>query len=221
MATIHPKTLSFLSSLKKNNNKPWFEANRDQYELIRNDLISFAADLIKEINKFDKSIGFPDPKKCLFRINRDIRFSKDKSPYKTSFGIAISASGKNFQGAGYYVHLEPGSCFLGGGMWMPEAGQLKKVRQEIDYHFRDFKKIVESPAFKKQFGKLDDEGKLSRPPKEYAADNPAIEYLKFRSYTVGTAMSDKESLSPTYRRKAATVFKSMYPFISFLNRSLG
>lgn len=220
MAAIHPKTLSFLASLKKNNNKPWFEKNRELYEMIRSEMIAFTEELIRAMNRFDSTIGFPDPKSCLFRINRDVRFSKDKSPYKTSMGIAISKGGKNFEAAGYYVHLEPGKCFVGGGIWMPEPDQLKKVRQEIDYNFNDFKKIVEAPAFRKKFGALHTDMKLSRPPKGYDENNPAIEYMKLKSFTIGADVPDAQVLHSGFIKNAAGVFKEMNPFIQFLNEAV-
>jgi uncharacterized protein (TIGR02453 family) len=220
MAALHPTTLRFLASLKKNNNKPWFEKNRKLYEVIRSGMMAFTEELIRAMNAFDSTIGFPDPRSCLFRINRDVRFSKDKSPYKTSMGIAISKAGKNFEAAGYYLHLEPGKCFVGGGMWMPQPDQLKKVRQEIDYNFNDFKKIVEASAFRKKFGGLNTEMKLSRPPKGYDEHNPAIEYMKLKSFTVGAEVTDAQVLYSGFVKDAAKVFKEMNPFIRFLNEAV-
>ena len=167
MAQLHSQTLKFLANLKKNNNKPWFDKNKPQYEEIKNQLTDVASEVIKEVNKFDPSLGDVDPKKSVFRIYRDIRFSPDKTPYKTNIGFWMAKGGMKLPSAGYYVHLQPGNSFLGGGIWMPEPEQLNKIRQEIDYNFSNFKKIVEAPSFKKLFGKLDSEMKLSRPPKNY------------------------------------------------------
>ncbi|HUM47027.1 MAG TPA: DUF2461 domain-containing protein [Chitinophagales bacterium] len=220
MAQLHPQTLKFLSALKKNNNKEWFEKNRPLYETIRNDYILVVADVLNEISRFDPSVSQLDPKKCLFRINRDIRFSTNKAPYKTNIGAYISKGGKNSPAGGYYMHVQPGDCFVGGGIWMPEAEQLAKIRQEIDYNFGDFKKIIESKSFRKTFGPLDSENKLARPPKDYSIENPAIEYLKLKSFVAGAKLTDEEVLSKNYVKKLASIFKEMNPFISFLNRAV-
>src|SRR5262249_35275251 len=161
----------------------WFDKNKPTYEDIKNEITMVAAEVIKEVSKFDPSIAGFDPKKSVFRIYRDVRFSKDKSPYKTNIGFYMSKGGIKAPSAGYYVHIQPGESFLGGGIWMPDAVTLNKIRQEIDYNFKDFKKITESSSFKKTFGKVDSEEKLSRPPKGYDENNPAIEYLKLKSFT--------------------------------------
>jgi len=220
MARVHPQSLKFLSGLKKNNNKPWFEKNKPLYEEIKNDLTGISGEVIKEVSKFDPSVSGLDPKKTVFRIYRDIRFSPDKTPYKTNIGFWMSKGGMKIPLAGYYVHLQPGECFLAGGIWMPEADTLSKIRQEIDYNFKDFKKIVEAPAFKKRFGKLDTEMKLSRPPKGYEDSNPAIEYLKLKSFTISTSLKDTQVLSPSFVKDAAKIFKEMNPFIRFLNEAI-
>jgi uncharacterized protein (TIGR02453 family) len=220
MSKLHPQTLKFLSTLKKNNNKAWFDKNKPQYEEIKNELISVADEVIREVNKFDSSLGNVDPKKCVFRIYRDIRFSPDKTPYKTNIGFWMSKGGMKNPSAGYYVHLQPGKSFLGGGIWMPDAEALNKIRQEIDYNFGNFKKIVESLSFKKLFGKLDTEMKLSRPPKNYDENNPAIEYLKLKSFTAGAELTDTQVMAPGFAKEAGKIFKSMYPFINFLNQAI-
>jgi len=220
MPSLHPQTLKFLSSLKKNNNKIWFDKHKPQYEEIKASVIDFMAALIKEVSKFDPSVVGTDPKKSVMRIYRDIRFSKDKTPYKSNIGAGISTGGKNVAAGGYYVHLQPGTSFLGGGMWMPEPEALQKIRQEIDYNFKDFKSIVESKSFKKNLGTLDRNEKLTRPPKNYSADNPAIEYLMLKSFTCGCQFTDTEVLSEKFFKKASTIFKEMHPFIQFLNQAV-
>ena len=217
MAQFHPQTLKFLSNLKKNNNKPWFDKNKPLYEAVRNDIITIAAEVIKEVAKFDAAVSTVDPKKSVFRIYRDIRFSADKTPYKNNMGFWMAGGG--LSSAGYYVHLQPGASFFGGGIWMPEAEKLAKIRQEIDYNFSDFKKIISAPAFKKTFGELSTESKLSRPPKNYDENNPAIEYLKLKSFTCGTKLSDAQVMSPNFAKETAKAFKAMYPFIKFLNNA--
>src|SRR4026207_2423805 len=146
---LQSSTLKFLKDLKKNNNKPWFDANRERYEEAKADFANFIQQVIDVHSKKDKTLASLKAKDCMFRINRDVRFSKDKSPYKTNFGASINKGGKKaFGSAGYYFHLEPGGSFTGGGLYGPAPEELKKTRQEIDYNFTDFKKIIHSKKFR-------------------------------------------------------------------------
>lgn len=159
----------------------------------------------------------------MFRINRDVRFAKDKSPYKSNFGASINKGGrKAMNSAGYYFHLEPGNSFLGGGLYQPMPDELKKVRQEIDYNFADFKKIVGSGKFKSVYKDLDrsKEFVLSRVPKGYEADNPAAEYLKLKSYIAMIPVSDKELISGELIKKTIDAFAALMPLLIFLNNSV-
>lgn len=216
-------TLKFLKDLKKNNNKPWFDVNRKRYEDAKADFANFIQAVIDGHSKKDKTVAGIKAKDCLFRINRDIRFSKDKSPYKTNFGASINKGGrKAFSSAGYYFHLEPGQCFAGGGIYQPMPYVLKKVRQEIDYNFNDFKKIIGSKKFKSFYGDLDksDEFLLSRVPKGYEPDNPAAEYLKLKSYIAFITLSDADLTSKNLLKKTLTAFQTLQPFIDFLNNAI-
>jgi uncharacterized protein (TIGR02453 family) len=220
---LQPSTLKFLKDLKKNNNKPWFDANRKRYEEAKMDFENFIQQVIDSFGKKDKSISSLKAKDCLFRINRDVRFSKDKSPYKTNFGASINKEGrKAFSSAGYYFHLEPGQCFVGGGIYQPEPDALKKVRQEIDYNFRDFKKIIGSKKFKTVYGDLDKSAEftLSRVPKGYEPDNPAAEYLKLKSYIAFFQIKDNELVSRNLVKKTAEAFAVLQPLLDFINESL-
>ncbi|MNL26795.1 hypothetical protein D3C87_1483470 [compost metagenome] len=212
------KSLDFLKALGEHNDKSWMDENRKWYETEKKTFEAFVSGLIGEISVFDPAIGDLAPKDCIFRLNRDIRFSKDKSPYKTNFGAAMAIGGKKSNKAAYYIHIQPGHSFLGGGMWMPEAPVLKSIRQEIDYGFEDFQKLIQAPAFTKHFKQIDGET-LSRPPKGYEESNPAIEYLKHKSFTVGKALSDKEVAHKDFLAHCAEAFASMKPFIDFLNQS--
>lgn len=219
---LQPSTLKFLKDLKKNNNKPWFDTNRKKYEEAKADFAAFIQQVIDGHGKKDKTISGIKAKDCLFRINRDIRFSKDKSPYKTNFGASINKDGrKAFSSAGYYFHLEPGQCFAGGGIYQPMPDELKKVRQEIDYNFNDFKKIIQSKKFKSFYGDLDksDEFLLSRVPKGYEPDHPAAEYLKLKSYIAFVKINDADLVSKTLLKKTLTAFEILQPFICFINKS--
>jgi uncharacterized protein (TIGR02453 family) len=213
-------TLKFLRELKKNNNKPWFEANRKRYENAQNEIKNFIAGWINMLGKKDSSIAQLDPKKCLFRIHRDVRFSSDKSPYKNNLGAYLSKSGKSGSNAGYYLHLEPGNCFFGAGYYMPLPEDLQKIRQEIDYNFGDFKKIIHSNKFKDSFGDLTAESKLKRPPKGYDEHNEAIEYIKLKGFTVFKKLDDDFFLSNELVRKSTELCLLSRPFVDFLNAAI-
>jgi uncharacterized protein (TIGR02453 family) len=215
-------TLKFLKDLKRNNNKPWFDAHREEYEAAKKDFEIFIRQLIDHHSKKDKSIASLTAKECMFRINRDIRFSKDKSPYKTNFGASINRGGKKSVFGGYYFHLEPGHAFAGGGIWMPMPGELKKIRQEVDYCFDEFKKIISSKKFKSVYGGVDrsDEYKLSRVPKGYDPANPAAEYIKLKSFIALCPIADHELTSKELLKKSSTAFETLQPLVEFINRAL-
>ena len=219
---LQPTTLTFLRNLKKNNSKPWFDQNRKKYEEAKKDFAGFVQSVIDSHGKKDKTISHLLAKDCMFRINRDIRFSKDKSPYKTNMGAYINRGGKKSPFGGYYFHCEPGGAFTGGGLWMPMPPELGKVRQEIDYNLDEFKKIIGSKKFKSMYKGLDksDEFVLSRVPKGYEPDNPAAEFLKLKSYIALVSFSDKDLTSPTLKKKTLAAFEALQPLITFLNRSI-
>lgn len=217
---LQPSTIRFLTDLKKNNHKDWFEKNRKVYEAAKADYLLFVTQVLTALQQKDTSLENLEPKQCVFRINRDVRFSKDKSPYKTNMGASFSKGGKKVQLAGYYFHLEPGQCFIGGGLWMPMAPELKKVRQEIDYCYDEFHKIVTNKKFAAQFGSLDQSEKLSRPPKGYEEDNAAIEYLKLKSFIASCPVNDADLTNKDLVKKVVAAFDTMQPLIHFLNRAL-
>ncbi len=220
---LQSSTIKFLKDLKKNNNKPWFDVNRKQYETAKADFAGFVQQLIDLHGKKDASIKNLVAKDCLFRINRDVRFAKDKSPYKSNMGASINKGGrKGENSAGYYFHFEPGNSFAGGGIWMPMPDELKKVRQEIDYNLSDFKKIVAAKKFKSVYGDLSREAEytLSRVPKGYEADNPASEYLKLKSYVAMVPISDADLLSKDLVKKTVAAFEALQPLIEFINKSI-
>jgi uncharacterized protein (TIGR02453 family) len=214
---VAKSTFDFLKSLKKNNNKEWFDRNKDKYLAAKEDIENLVATLIKAFSKFDKKLAGLQPKDCTFRIYRDVRFSKDKRPYKTNMGASINPGGKKMEEAGFYLHIEPGQCLLAGGRWMPSADHLKMIRQEIDYNGKNLKKILNGKDFKKYYGDLDTEYKLSRPPKGYDKDHPDIELLKLNSYIAWHDFKDAEVLSKKFIAEAAKGAKIMKPFLDFLN----
>lgn len=219
---LQPTTVQFLKNLKRNNKKEWFDANRGKYENAKQDVEDLSSSIIKNLSRIDDSIAHLQAKDCMFRINRDVRFSKDKSPYKTNMGVYFSKGGKKGIQGGYYFHLEPGNSFVAGGLWMPMAPELKKVRQELDYSFDEFSKIIKSRKFKSVFGDLDrsQEYALSRPPKGYDDSNAAIEYLKLKSYIAITKISDADLTSKDLVKKVVSHFESLKPLIGFFNRAI-
>src|SRR5688500_7222985 len=205
---LEPQTLRFLTALRKNNNKPWFDAHRADYEAARIDFSNFIQLVIDELLKSDPTITGTTSKEAIFRQNRDIRFSKDKTPYKTNFGASIKRGGKKSLFAGYYFQLEPGNSFMGGGMWMPEAPQLNAMRQEIDYNWQEFQGILKNANFKKTYKDLyrGADMSLSREPKGYEKDNPAIDYLKMKSFFADTPITDEELTKGTLHRRTVNAF---------------
>lgn len=217
---LQPATLKFIKDLKKNNNKPWFDANRKRYEDAKADYVGFIETLIGSIAKFDPAVASLKAKDCIFRINRDIRFSKDKSPYKTNMGAYINPGGKKVNTPGYYFHCEPGQNFAAGGLYIPDPAVLAKVRQEIDYNYDEWEKILSNKSFKKYFDKVDGIEVLSRPPKGYTDDNPAIGFLKMKSYIVSRPLTDAQLTDKSLVKEVAKTFETMKPMIDFLTHAM-
>jgi len=212
-------TFKFLKDLKSNNNKEWFDKNKDRYLIIKKDFEDFIQEVIEGISSFDKELGSLDPKKAIFRIYRDVRFSKDKIPYKVHMGAYLAPGGSKSAKAGYYFHLEPGKSMMAGGLWMPEPEILNSIRQAIDYDPKELLKIINAKSFKKTFGQIEGE-KLSRPPKGFDADHPQIELLKHKSFTVMHALSDAQINSPNLKKDLLKIYKEMKPLNDFLNKSM-
>jgi uncharacterized protein (TIGR02453 family) len=219
---LEPQTLKFLSQLKKNNNKPWFDAHRAQYEAARIDFSNFIQLVIDAIQKSDTTITGTASKECIFRINRDVRFSHDKTPYKSHFGASIKRNGKKSPFAGYYFHLEPGNTFVGGGLWQPETPYLKNMRQEIDYSWDEFRGILQEKNFKKAYGDLykGSDVSLSTMPKGYEKDNPAAGYLRLKSFFAETKLEDEELTKATLHKKTVAAFEALQPLLNFINRTI-
>lgn len=217
---LQSSTIQFLKALKKHNNKEWFDKNRKIYEQAKADYLNFVTILLNDIQGFDTSLMELQPKQCIFRLNRDVRFSKNKDPYKTNFGASFSKGAKKIQTAGYYFHLEPGENFVGGGLWMPMAPDLNKVRQEIDYCYKEFSSILKKPAFKSTYGDMDNSMKLVRPPKGFDVDNPALEYLKLKSFVVIRSIKDTELTDKQLVKNVVKDFKTIAPLVHFLNRAI-
>jgi uncharacterized protein (TIGR02453 family) len=219
---LQRSTLRFLTLIKENNNKPWFDENREKYEIARADFEEFVNQLLQKMILFDPDLKDLEAKKCMFRINRDVRFSKNKMPYKLNISASFNKGGKKSINAGYYFHLQPGDkSFIGGGLWSPEPAELKKVRQEIDYSFPEFKKIINAAGFKKIYGDLEREkGQvLVNVPKGYEKENPAAEFLKLKSLIATKNLRDTEVESNSFLEETAIAFRTLLPLIKFINRS--
>ncbi|MDP9960470.1 DUF2461 domain-containing protein [Chryseobacterium lathyri] len=216
MNIIKPETLTFLKDLTVNNTREWFNENKALYTAAQENVIAFLDGLIKEMSGFDEELGKIDGKKSLFRIYRDTRFSKDKSPYKTNFGASLGM-GKGSQKGGYYLHLEPGKSFLAGGIYMPESSVPKEVRKEISLYGDDFLKIINQKEFKKHFAELDQDDKLKKIPQGFEKEDPMGEYLKLKNFIVVYTMKDEEILDKNAIKNMTKIFKLMKPFNDFLN----
>ena len=220
---IDKKTLNFLKDLKLNNSKEWLDDNRKLYETAKNDILTLTAELITSLSDIDRTISsaFLDPKKCITRLNRDLRFAKDKTPYKTDYYIVLNKNGKNSPSAFYFLHIEPDNCFVGGGVYNPQPEQLKKIRQEIDYAFDEWTAIVNDKFFKKTFPSgINNSGVLSRTPKEFNESNRAIEFLKMKGFYTMEKLTDKEIMSNDTFAKINSCYKTTKPLVDFLNRGM-
>jgi uncharacterized protein (TIGR02453 family) len=218
MESIKKSTLDFLTAIKCNNNRDWFIANRPLYLEAKENFEAFVQVIIDKLIVFEPLMKGLEAKSCVYRINRDIRFSNDKSPYKTHLGAFIIRGGKNNgdKFAGYYFHIEPGKSIMAGGAYMPPSPWLSSIREKISEQPEELIKIINSKEFVKYFGGIDGE-KLKTAPKGYPSNHPHIELLKFKSYLVVNEVSDKMVLSDDFIDHVLKVFKTMKPLNDFLN----
>lgn len=211
------KSLTFLKKLKNNNHRDWFEKNKAQYLEAKEEFEGFIDELIMGLRKLDPEISADlKARDCVFRIYKDVRFSKDKSPYKTNMGASINPGGKKSLVAGYYFHLEPGGSFLAGGVYMPEPAMLQAIRQEIDYNPEPLNKILKSTAFKKYFKGLDEDDKLKTMPKGFEKDHPQADLLKNKHFVVSHYFNDKDLLNKKLVQETLAGFKAMLPLLLYL-----
>jgi uncharacterized protein (TIGR02453 family) len=216
---LKPDLFRFLEALKKNNSREWFQDHRNEYHELRQHFIHYVSLLIHELNRMDPDTGLPEPKDCIFRINRDIRFSKDKSPYKTNMGAYISSGGKKSFLPGYYLHIEPGASMAAGGMYMPPSAELKKVRKEIADNSSEFRSIIESKSFRDTFGEMYGE-QLKTAPQGYPKDHPDIDLLRYKSYTVVRNMTEEELTGADSLDHLIKIYRELLPLNKFLRSSL-
>jgi uncharacterized protein (TIGR02453 family) len=210
------KSLSFLKKISKNNNTEWMHAHKDEYLEAKSEFDTLVQELIARISSWDSRLPYLEPKNCTFRLNRDIRFSDNKKPYKENFGAFMGYGGKKGGLPGYYFHLSPKEIFVAGGIWMPEAPELLKIRRYISENGDEFEKILANKAFNKTFGQLENENALKRPPKGFYAENPYIEFLKLKSFIVSKPISAKDAVKPGLGKIIEKDFKIIKSLNDFL-----
>lgn len=217
---IKPETLNFLSTLEINNNREWFIENKQLYLNAKENVENVVNEIISGVSEFDKSVERLEAKNCIFRIYKDTRFSKDKTPYKTNIGASLVEKGpKTLNHAGYYIHLEPNKSFLAGGVYMTEPKNLKSIREKISSEGDEFLNILNKKSFKDQLELRGD--KLVKVPQGFDKENPMGDYLKFKQFTVFHPLSDEDVLDGNFVKNTVKVFKEIYPFNQFLNDGIG
>ncbi len=217
-ATIKKETLGFLKSLSANNNRQWFTANKQKYIDANENFMLFVQTLLDEVSKFDESVAGTEARSTVFRIYRDMRFSRDKTPYKTNFGASLTGKGKESPLAGYYLHIQPGSSFLAGGVYMSEPRQLFAIRTRISEKSKEFLAIINNREFKKNF--VIDGEKLSRVPQGFDKDDPMTKYLTYKQLVILRSFTDAEVVSRDFVSLCARGFKLMVPYNAFMNRAV-
>lgn len=217
MEAISKETLQFLSDLKDNNNREWFNSNKERYKTAHEEMIHFADDLLNEMNQVDQ-IETPNGKKSLMRIYRDVRFSPDKSPYKKNFGGGLKRATSTLRG-GYYYHIQPGQSFVGGGFWGPNSDDLKRIREELHNDDSGLRKIINSKSFKQYFGELKGET-VKTAPKGFQKDDPAIDLIRHKQFVVMRSFTDAEVLDPEFLSEVVKTYSAMLPFLDYMSEVL-
>lgn len=217
MSRIIPSNLTFLNKLKNHNDRDWFNANKEEFQQEQAVVTAFAEALLQDLNTHDV-IETPSGAKSVYRIYRDTRFSKDKTPYKTHWSGSFKRSGKHRRG-GYYFHIEPGNTFIGGGFWGPNANDLKLIREDLSFDPASMRRILNSPSFIATFEKLQGE-QLKTSPKGFDAQDEAIDLLRYKQFLVLRKFSDEEVLSEDFLKLAGETFKNMRPFLDHMSEVL-
>ncbi len=219
---ITKEALQFLTDLIANNNTEWMHANKKRYENYKKEYHNYIASILNEMKPLDESLELLEVKNCTFRINRDIRFSKDKSPYKTNMGVWLTQNKFRKNSPGYYIHFEKGNSFIAGGVWCPEADELKKIRKEIVFFYEDLEAIVNDYNFKKEFISItqNESNSLKNAPKGFEPNHPAIEFLKLKSFTASEKIDDELFTNKDFSKVIAQKLIVLKPLNDFLTRAL-
>lgn len=221
MSTDFNIILKFLKDLAKNNDRVWFEKNKGKYLEAKDQFDQFVSKLLHDLTDFDQSLAGLDPKKITFRIYRDVRFSKNKAPYKSNMSAGISPRGKMVDEPGVYVHIQPGNkSFVAAGLWMPQPEPLAKIRQEIDYNGEALKKIMNDKKFKKMYGAFETEYALKNTPKGYEKDHPLADWLRLKSFVVSHNFTDEEVKSKNFMKMIIDTYKTAKPLNDFLKDAI-
>lgn len=213
------KSFGFLRQLKENNNREWYHANKGIFSEAKQEFEHITELLIYEVSRFDKTLSGLQSKDCIFRIFRDVRFSADKSPYKTNFGTFLVPGGRKSMNAGYYLHIEPGGSMIATGIYMPPSPILTAIRKDIFTYTDEFKNIIQSKEIRELFGNITGE-KLKSPPRGFSKDFPDVDLLKYKSYGLIREKSDREMMHPDILKEVVTCFKASQEFIHFLNEAI-
>jgi uncharacterized protein (TIGR02453 family) len=214
---IEKNSIEFLKKLAKNNDREWFAKNKEKYNEAHENIIAFADALLIEMNKHD-NIETPSGKKSLYRIYKDVRFSKEKIPYNTHWSGDFRRATKKLRG-GYYFKIKPGESFVAGGFWGPDPDDMKRIRQDIDLNYDDWKKLLVNKTLTKTFGKMRGE-QVGSAPRGYAKDNRAIDLLRYKQFIFKHEFKDKEVLSPDFMLKVNDTFKKLRPFFDYMSEVL-
>jgi len=211
---IEADSISFLKKLSKNNNRDWFNEHKNMYLKAHNNIVAFADALLIEMNKHDH-IETESGKKALFRIYRDVRFSKEKTPYNTHWSGGFKRATKKLRG-GYYFRIEPGNSFIAGGFWGPEPDDIKRIRQDIDLNYKEWKKLLANKTLANTFGKIIGE-QVGSAPRGYSKEHPAIDLLRYKQFILKYEFTDKEIYSPDFLKKVNDTYKKMRPFLDYMS----
>ena len=219
---ITKEALQFLTDLIANNNTEWMHTNKKRYENYKKEYHNYIASILNEMKPLDESLELLEVKNCTFRINRDIRFSKDKSPYKTNMGVWLTQNKFRKNSPGYYIHFEKGNSFIAGGVWCPESDELKKIRKEIAFFHEDLEAIVNDYNFKKEFISItqNESNSLKNAPKGFEPNHPAIEFLKLKSFTASEKIDDELFTNKDFSKVIAQKLIVLKPLNEFLTRAL-
>lgn len=214
---ILPETFQFITDLKSNNNRDWFNTNKPRYETALKNVTGFADSLLARMSTHD-NLSTASGKASLFRIYADTRFSKDKAPYKTHWGMRFARATAYLRG-GYYLHLEPGNSFAAGGFFAPNADDLFRIRQDIDYNYQEWKLLMAHPALSGTFGHLQGE-QVKTAPKGFDTNHPGIEFLRYKQFILRHSFADEEVLSPDFTENVSETFRNLRPFFDYMSEVL-
>ncbi len=212
--------ITFLKDLDQNNNRDWFNENKKRYQVALDRFRELAGSLIEGISQYDPSIANLEARDAIFRIYKDIRFSKDKTPYKTHFGCWMAKGGRKSTDAGYYFHLEPGKSFMAAGVWMPPKEQLNLIRQEIMFNPKAYLEVINDPRLQKDYERGGQEDMLKKGPAGFPKDFELLEEIKYKHYIFSRQYRDAEILQSGFAAKVVEDCRGLLPLVNYLNHAM-